>query len=119
MGGIPMGLHGRSGVAYYVPGVPRRSTARVSLKFNMRRSRWKYALATLTVILTGLFWRSRWCPFSPFLIKYGGDALWALMVFLGFGILFVRASVARVALFALSFSAGIEFSQLYHAPWID
>ncbi|MDB6028351.1 MAG: hypothetical protein JWM68_4574 [Verrucomicrobiales bacterium] len=71
------------------------------------------------VIATGLFWRSRFCPLSPFLIKYGGDALWSLMVLLGFGILFVRASIVRIALMALSFSFAIEFSQLYHAPWID
>jgi len=35
------------------------------------------------------------------------------MVFLGFGFLFPRASTLVVALLALSFSWGIEFSQLY------
>jgi hypothetical protein len=38
--------------------------------------------------------------------KYGGDALWALMVFFGFGFLF-------------GFAWAIEFSQIYHAPWFD
>ena len=51
--------------------------------------------------------------------KYGGDALWALMVFVGFGFLLPRASTLVVALLALTFSWGVEFSQLYHAPWID
>ncbi len=49
----------------------------------------------------------------------GGDALWALMVFVGFGFLLTRASTLKVALLALTFSWGVELSQLYHAPWID
>ncbi|GAB4025488.1 hypothetical protein GCM10028809_06560 [Spirosoma gilvum] len=56
---------------------------------------------------------------SSFVKNYVGDALWALMVFLGFGILFRHWSTGRLALVAFFFSAGIEFSQLYHAPWID
>jgi len=55
----------------------------------------------------------------PFLSKYGGDALWALMVFVGFGFLLPRTSTPTLALLALTFSWAIEFSQLYHAPWID
>jgi hypothetical protein len=48
-----------------------------------------------------------------------GDALWALMVFVGFGFLFPRASTLLTALLALTFAWGIEFSQLYTALWID
>lgn len=51
--------------------------------------------------------------------KYPGDALWALMVFLGFGFWFCRTPTIVVALIAFSFSVAIEVSQLYHAPWID
>ena len=54
-----------------------------------------------------------------FYLKYGGDALWALLIFLGFGFVFIRTSTLRVALMALCFSCTVEFSQLYHAPWID
>jgi hypothetical protein len=45
--------------------------------------------------------------------------IWALMVFVGFGFLFPRASTLLVALLALTFAWGVEFSQLYTAPWID
>ena len=45
--------------------------------------------------------------------------LWALMVFLIFGALLPRHSTMRLALYALLFSYTIEFSQLYHASWID
>ena len=58
-------------------------------------------------------------PLSPFYFKYGGDALWAILVFLGFGLVFRRTSSLRVALLAFGFSCAVEFGQLYHAPWID
>ena len=35
------------------------------------------------------------------------------------GFLLPRASTWVVALLALTFSWGVEFSQLYHAPWIE
>lgn len=51
--------------------------------------------------------------------KYPGDALWALMVFLGFGFCLRSSPTLVVALTVLAFSVAIEFSQLYHATWID
>lgn len=51
--------------------------------------------------------------------KYGGDALWALLVFCGFGFLFNRISTQRLSLVSLAFAWMIEFLQLYHAPWIN
>jgi hypothetical protein len=51
--------------------------------------------------------------------KYGGDALWALMVFVGCGFLWPRSSTIQAAVLALIFSWAVEFSQIYHAPWID
>jgi hypothetical protein len=50
---------------------------------------------------------------------YAGDTLWALVVFLGLGLLLRRASTWVVTLAALTFSGLIEVSQLHHAPWID
>lgn len=55
----------------------------------------------------------------PFLTKYGGDALWALMIFCGLGIVFTRAATFSLAISALAISWCVEFSQLYHTPWID
>lgn len=73
----------------------------------------------LVVIGVGLFLRSRFCSAPPFVEKYGGDALWALVVFLGMGFLFPRAATFTLALSALTISWGVEFFQLYHAPWLD
>jgi Protein of unknown function (DUF2809) len=89
------------------------------MKENLRR-KWPLQVGMLVLVLAaGLFWRSRHLPLSPFLSKYGGDALWALAVFLGAGLCFPRASTWRVAFIALGFAWGIEFSQLYHAPWLN
>ncbi|RYD71264.1 MAG: DUF2809 domain-containing protein, partial [Verrucomicrobiaceae bacterium] len=71
------------------------------------------------VIGLGLLWRSQLVPMPPALVKYGGSALWALMVFLGCGFLFPRASTGTLALMAIAISCAVEFGQLYHAPWLD
>lgn len=55
----------------------------------------------------------------PFVKRYAGDALWALMVYFGFALLFNTWSINALALATIVFSFGIEISQLYHAPWID
>src|SRR4051794_41576573 len=86
---------------------------------RFQRSRPLYALAVALVMGTGLLWRSRFLPLSSFTAKYGGDALWALLVFLGFGLVFNRCSTLRIALFSLCFAWSIEFLQLYHAHWIE
>lgn len=83
------------------------------------RSRALYGLLLAAVITTGLLWRSRLMPLPPFALKYGGDALWALMVFVGFGLLLPRRSTLLLAALAIGFSTAVEFSQLYHAPWIE
>lgn len=83
------------------------------------RKRWVYAPLGVIVIGLGLGSRSGIVPLSDFAAKYGGDALWALLVFLGFGFLFPSTSTIRVAGLAAAFSMLIEFSQLCHAPWID
>lgn len=86
---------------------------------HVRRNRLFYAFATLLVIGTGLLWRSRLIALPATVTKYGGDALWALMIFLALGSVFHRRSTRHIALIAICFAWAIEFSQLYHAPWID
>lgn len=83
------------------------------------RSRLVYFIWLAFVICAGLASRSRILSLPPFLAKYAGDALWAMMVFVGFGLLFPKHRTTSIALMALAFSVAIETSQLYHAPWID
>ncbi|HEX7261005.1 MAG TPA: DUF2809 domain-containing protein [Luteolibacter sp.] len=83
------------------------------------RKRWCYLLLTVLVTASGLLWRSRFVHLPPFMTKYGGDALWALLVFAGFGFLFPRISTLRLVLISIGFAWAVEFSQLYHAAWLN
>ena len=106
---------------YVRPRMERRLHIRPARSYThpTPRNRVLYAGLVLAVIAAGLLWRSSFMPLPQWLSNNGGDALWALMVFLGFGFLMPRASTLMVALLALTFAWSIEFSQLYHAPWID
>ena len=83
------------------------------------RNRLVYAALMLLVVALGLASRrfAIWLP--HFVAIYAGDTLWALLVFLGIGFLWPRWTTLRVAGLALTFAVCIEFSQLYHAPWLD
>lgn len=78
-----------------------------------------YAGSALALIGAGLFWRASFMPLPHVASKYGSDAIWALMGFVGFGFLLPRASTLVVALPALTSAWGVEFSQMYHAPWLN
>lgn len=86
---------------------------------EMKRNRISYLIAAIAVAILGLSSRrySRLLPES--LASYAGDTLWALMVFLGIGMLFPRWSTMRVSIIALLFAFSIELSQLYHSVWLD
>ena len=47
------------------------------------------------------------------------DALWALMIFHTLGAVFPRLRLATHAGVALALCFAVEFSQLYHTPWLD
>jgi hypothetical protein len=83
------------------------------------RNRWLYLSLTVLVIGLGLFSRSRMLALPATAAKVSGDALWALMVFFAIIFLWPRLKTRMVIIAALLFSFAIEFSQLYHAPWID
>lgn len=85
----------------------------------MPRNRSRCAVAVVLVIGLGLLWRSGLLGLPGFLTKYGGDALWALMVFFGLGLLLPRVSTARLAAMAVGVAWTVEFLQLYRAPWLD
>jgi hypothetical protein len=62
----------------------------------------------------------RFAAFLPaVVVAYAGDTMWALAVFLVLGLCFATRSRWWVAALAGLIAAFVEFSQLYHAPWID
>jgi hypothetical protein len=89
----------------------------VNRKFLITRG--IYILALIITILLGLGSR-KYSFFLPnFLAENSGDALWAMMIYFGFRFLLVRQGFAPSIWLSLSFCFGIEFSQLYHAEWIN
>ncbi|HDR4904840.1 TPA: DUF2809 domain-containing protein [Bacillus cereus] len=86
---------------------------------NTKRNRVVYALFTIVVIILGLSSRKFAFALPHLLNDYLGDALWALMIFTGFGFLFPKTETKKLAFISLMFCYGIEVSQLYHANWID
>jgi len=83
------------------------------------RSRWRYAVAVAVTIAAGLASRAYAAHLPWWLAKNAGDALYATMVFFGFGFVAPRARTSRVALAAAAFCFAVELAQLYRAPWID
>ena len=85
------------------------------------RSRVVLLPCLLFVVVLGLGSRSavarRVLP--GFVTDYAGDTLWATLVYLGLLWLCPRLSVGRAAAGTLGFSFVIEFSQLFHPPWLD
>jgi hypothetical protein len=87
---------------------------------GLRKRRPLVWLALIACIIALGLGSRRFGQFLPsFVASYAGDTLWALMAFLGIGLILPRVSTWRVAALAMSFSVMIEVSQLYHAPWID
>lgn len=86
---------------------------------NTKRNRLLYATFTIIVIILGLSSRKFAFALPELLNDYLGDALWALMIFIGFGFLFPKIETNKLAFISLIFCYGIEMSQLYHAEWID
>jgi Protein of unknown function (DUF2809) len=54
-----------------------------------------------------------------FLVKYGGSTLWGGMVFFLLATLLPQQPLGRLAALALVLAALIEFTRLYHTPWLD
>lgn len=86
---------------------------------KIKRNRFHYGILIFIVIVLGLSSRRYSHNFPKWVESYAGDILWALMVFLIIGFLFAKLETRTVTVLAIVFSFAIEFSQLYHEPWID
>src|SRR4051812_6121185 len=78
-----------------------------------------YALSAVVVVVLGLLWRSHLLHLPPFMKKYGGDALWALLIFVLIRFIQPRMNIILSAVIAFGVAVAVEMSQLYHAPWIE
>ncbi len=86
---------------------------------NIKRNFRIYFSLTVITVVCGLLSRSQYIQLPKFVSTYSGDTLWALTVFWILCVIFPSIQTKSVMVIALAFSFCIEFSQLYHAPWID
>ena len=86
---------------------------------NSSRSRPIYAGLIALTIVSGLASRAypEWIPAA--LGKYPGDALWAIMAFLIFGLVFPRIPTTRISIYSLSVCFAVETLKLYPSQWLD
>ncbi len=83
-------------------------------------TRSRYLLALLLVFALGL--PTRLLPqdqLPAFCYAYVGDALWALAIFLGLGVLFPAAQLRTRLLTALGIAYTIELTNLIQTDWLN
>ncbi len=85
----------------------------------IERHRLMWLVLEVGIVAMGLGMRRYGSTLSAAVADYGGDTLWALMVFVGIGLVMHRWPTWRVTASALCIAYGTETGQLYHAPWID
>lgn len=88
---------------------------------SLQRTRLVRGGLALVVIVSGLCLRGFGFPLGvpAFVVKYGGSALWATMVFLLVGLLLPGMRRTQIAGIATAIAIAIELSRLVHAPWLD
>ncbi|MFL0249524.1 DUF2809 domain-containing protein [Clostridium neuense] len=84
-----------------------------------KRNRIIYSLIVIVIIVLGIFSKKTHTFIPTFFNDSIGDSLWAAMIFFGFGFVFDTMKTGKVALGSILFCYIIEFSQIYHAGWID
>ena len=85
---------------------------------EFRKRTW-YIPGVILVITLGLLSRHYPDFFPSGLGKYPGDVLWALMVFLAWGILLPAAPTFYICISTLATSYAVEFLKLYPSPWLE
>lgn len=93
--------------------IPKKRSSSIKRKFVI------YSCLVLVTMVAGLLSRSEVVQLPSFASAYAADTLWALMVFWLICIVAPNTNIGFKLLAAIIFAFGIEFSQLYHAPWID
>ena len=87
------------------------------LATRARKRSW-YIIAIVSVIALGLASRHFPALFPDMLGKYPGDALWALMIFLGWGIIFPKHPTFYIFIYTVAIFCGVELCKFYDANWI-
>lgn len=81
--------------------------------------RMRCVIALALLLPLGLATRTQPYLFWPLVAEHGGDALWCAAVLIALRAVFTGMRPGRVALLAFALAAGVEFSQLYQADWLN
>lgn len=84
----------------------------------MQRSYPAYTAVVITLIAVGLPTRIVPQQVPRWSVLYGGDALWAAILFFVYCLLF-KLTTKRAAIYSLISAYLIELSQLFHPPWLE
>lgn len=76
-------------------------------------------LLVLVTVVCGLVWRMAPLGLPAVLVKYGGSALWAVMVYWLVAFLLPRRAPQFLGWIAAVVAAGVECFKLYHSPGMD
>jgi hypothetical protein len=85
-------------------------------------SRRRVVVSLLLIVVTmmaGLTIRFAHVGLPVFMVKYGGSALWAMMIYWIVSSVLGTWSVKSAALVAGCVATAVEFFKLYHAPALD
>jgi hypothetical protein len=76
---------------------------------------------TLVVVTVFAGLSTRFAPLGlpHFVVKYGGSALWALMIYWIVSTIRPTRRIAAIAFFAASIATTVEFAKLIHFPALD
>lgn len=85
---------------------------------GLRRDRLRLTAAALAIIPLGLLTRTD-LPLPALIASYGGDTLYATLVYLLVTLAWPRWPALRLDLVALGLCFAVELSQLIHTPWLD
>lgn len=77
-----------------------------------------YPVMILSTLFLGLVSRSSHIPRETLFGTFGGDILWAALVYWGFALLFRNSLSKRSLKYSLIFSYGIELSQFNKEQWL-
>ena len=83
-----------------------------------RRGRLRLAAAAVAVISLGLLTRAH-LPIPNLIATYGGDTLYATLVYLIVALAWPGGPTFRLGLVALGLCFAVELSQLSQTPWLD
>lgn len=82
------------------------------------RVRWRVALWIPLVVAAGLGTRAG-LPLPALVRVYGGDTLYAVLMFVLLALIWPTASSRKLSQWAAIVCVLIELSQLWHPPWLD